>query len=299
MKNYNLPLNPALLGTFIAVAETGKIGTAAKVLGLSQPAVTAQIRKLEEELKAECFERSVQGMALTASGKELLKYARQIVALLQEAAASATPEALPRGPLRIAASTTIGNHLLPSVLAQFAKDYPEVQIRMTVASTKDVIEAIHRKDSDIGLVEGYSRVAQVRLEKLVDDEILMVVHPDLKSRLRSLSDLQRIPLIWRENGSGTRSVVEKELRRHFSRQELSIKYEFGSTEAIKQAVLKKVGVGFLSRWSIESELQAGKLVVVTIPEIRIERSFSWVLPSEGLNKVGEQFKVMTSNLLRR
>lgn len=289
MNPYSHTIDPSLLGTFLAVADIGKIANASKILNLSQPAVTAQIRKLEGELKIQLFIRSVQGVTLTNEGFHFYEYAKKISQLINEASNLNTLSQEPTGILKIAASTTIGNHLLPEILCDYAKRYKNISLSLEVMSTQDVIDKIYSGETPLGLVEGLSRAANVKLEKLIDDELFAVIHPDIKSRVNGLKELKNFPMICRERGSGTREVVDKFLREHFSRKEISFQYELGSTEAIKKAVTQKLGIGFLSRWSIQHELNSGQMAIVSLGKYQIKRSFSWVFPSGGLRPTQQSF----------
>jgi len=289
MSKYTLPFNPALIGSFLAVAEIGKIAQAAKILNLSQPAVTAQIAKFERELKVKCFSRSVEGVRLTNEGLAIYEIAKSIKANIDAAAQVTSENKEFQGLLKIAASTTIGDHLLPPILTEFAGRFPSVDIQLNIASTKIIIDLASLSDPFIGLVEGLSRAPRLKMEKLVSDEIFPVAHPEVAVTIRAASDLKKYPIIWREPGSGTRAVVEKEICRHLRKTDISYKYQFGSSAAVKVAVLNKLGIGFLSRSSVESELSTGRLKIIPIRDLRIERQFSWVFPSPVLTDIQSKF----------
>jgi DNA-binding transcriptional LysR family regulator len=284
-----LPFNPSLLSSYLAVAEIGKIALAAKALNLSQPAVTAQIARLERELKIKCFVRSVHGVQLTVEGQRIYEISKSIKEKMEIASQLSNASDSTHGDLKIAASTTIGDHLLPPILADFAIRFPSVDVHLSVTSTKNILELSTGVDQFIGLVEGLPRAPRLRLEKLIDDEIFMVAHPELSEKIRGVSDVKDYHIIWREMGSGTRAVVEKALLRYLKRKEISYKYQFGSSEAVKAAVLNKLGIGFLSRWSIENELALGRLKIIPIGRFRIERQFSWVFPSPGPTDLQSKF----------
>lgn len=283
-------LDPALLPALLAVADAGRISAAAKVLRLSQPAVTAQIRRLEDTLGVALFVRSSSGVRPTADGERLIGYARTIQRLLDEAAGAMGSRGEPMGELSLAASTTIAGHVLPRALAAFRAVHPDVVVRVEVGNTEDVLAAVTSGRTPLGLVEGHNRAAGIRLEPFVDDEIVPVASTALRSKLRSASDLAAAPLLWREPGSGTRAVLERALRRAgVRRKPLPLDIELGSTEAILTAASAGLGVAFVSRWSLQTHLAAGQLVVLTSVELSIRRTFRWALPTGGLSGAAAVF----------
>ena len=277
--------DPALLSTFLAVSDAGRVSAAAKSLHLSQPAVTAQVRKLEDALGVPLFLRSVRGVVPTEAGLRLAVYARSMRSLLDEAVAavSAAVEE-PRAPLIVAASTTVAAHVLPTLLAQFRALNRQVPLKVRVGNTEEVVEAVRAGRAPLGLVEGHARAAGIRLEPYVDDEIVPVVSRDAPFTLRRAHDLQSVPLLWREAGSGTRAVVERALRTAgVTRKDIrDLDVELGSTEAVLGAAAAGLGVAFVSRWSVRAHLGAGLLQVVSGLNLIIRRTFRWALPAGGL-----------------
>lgn len=287
-------LDPSLFDTFLAVAEAGRISAAARTVHRSQPAVTAQIRKLEEAFGTPLFLRSVHGVTLTSAGARLLPYARSVRSLLDEALSNvaAADEAL--GPLRIVVSTTAAAHLLPSLLARFRSAHPNTALRVRIANTHECIEAVRTNAAPLGLVEGTARAAGVRLEPYVDDEIVPVVGPTASFRVRGIRDLEHAPILWRERGSGTRAVVERGLRSAGarSRELAALDLVLASTEAILGAVTAGLGVGFVSRRSMRAQLSAGTVRLVPGLAIVIRRTFHWALPAGGLSGTASRFHAM-------
>lgn len=286
------PFDPALLSTFLAVLDAGRVSAAAKVLHLSQPAVTAQVRKLEESFGAALFVRSVRGVVPTEAGLRLAVYARSIRRLLDEAVAEvATTAEEQSGPLVIAASTTVAAHLLPPLLARFRALHRQVPLRVRVGNTEEVVEDVREGRVPLGLVEGHARASGVRLEPFVDDEIVPVVGRDAPFTLRRARDLDSVPFLWREAGSGTRAVVERALRKagitRGGIRELDI--ELGSTEAIIGAAVAGLGVAFVSRWSVRAHLAAGLVQLVPGLNLVIRRTFRWALPSGALSGAAARF----------
>lgn len=286
-------LDPRLLPPFLAVLEHGRVSAAAKALHLSQPAVTAQIRKLEEALGAALFVRSAAGVAPTAAGLKLAGYARAVQRLLGEAALAVAGAEEPSGELGLSASTTIAAYVLPRVVARFRALHPAIGLRLVVGNTEEVIADVKRGDVAVGLVEGHARASGIRLEPYVDDEIVAVAGLQAGGaalRVRRPSDLVRIPILWREPGSGTRAVVERALRRAgIRRAPLAIDLEIGGTEAILGAAAAGLGVAFASRWAIQSHLAAGRLTLIPGLDLVIRRTFRWATATGALTGAARAF----------
>lgn len=280
----NLTLDPSLLPTFLAVLEAGRISRAARVIGMSQPAVTARIRRLEDSVGAALLVRSVHGVVPTEAGERLAVYARELQGLLERAQQSVGAGAAVSGSLKIAVSTTIAAHVLPQVLARFRERHAGLELRLKVGNTEEVIDAVRSGAFPLGLVEGHRRASGVRLAPWVEDELLPVMSPGAPWVLRKPADLDAVPILWREPGSGTRSVLvralrEKGVRSKPGRQDLVL----GTSEAIANAAAAGLGVGFLSRWSLGPYLETGRLRPVPGLELAVHRTFHWALPTGGLS----------------
>jgi DNA-binding transcriptional LysR family regulator len=279
-------LDPRRLETFRVVAQSGQVSAAARLLNLSQPAVTAQIRMLEAETGQSLFVRQVTGMQLTEHGRLLLDYARKIHHLLDEASERIQGEQAMGGELRLGASTTIAAHILPRVLKDFLRSHHPAAVALEVGNTDEVLGWIREGKVALGLVEGLTRAPGVSMDPYLQDELVPVraTHgPAHLAEVRRASDLATVPMIWREPGSGTRAVVERAFRK--ARMSVLPKPSdlvIGDTESIKSCVLIGLGIGFLSRWSIQRELLSGSLEVIPLPDLRILRSFSWVQGGGGL-----------------
>lgn len=282
--------DPSLIPTFLAVLEEGRISSAARILRLSQPAVTAQIRKLEESLGTPLFVRSVRGVAATTAGHQLADYARSIQQLVSEATTSVGHRQEPLDDLVLASSTTIAAHVLPQVLASFRTRYPEVGLRLDVGNTEVVLARVIEGRSPIGLVEGHARAAGVRLEPFVDDELVAVMGRATVFQVRTRADLARVPILWREAGSGTRAVLERALRRaKVRRRPEPHDVVLGSNEAIMGGVVAGLGVAFVSRWSAQAQLTSGRVVLVPGLELVVKRTFRWAIPTGGLQGAAARF----------
>jgi molybdate transport repressor ModE-like protein len=291
-------LDLRLLRSFLTVAQSGKISSAAKQLHLSQPAVTAHLRRLEEIIGKPLISRSTRGVKLTSYGHTLLNLATEVQNSVARIEASFHQEQKLRGELRFGASLTIASNVIPPFIAEFCRVYPEVGVELRVDNTAVVLEAVRESNYPFGLVEGNPRAAGLRLEKFVDDEVVLVAgtnnsfrnYQRLAAAITSAQDLYRIPLIWREAGSGTRAVLETALRKSgIQLKRLTYQYVMADIQAIKTATIHCLGFAFLSRWSAKNELATGQLRIIQIPNLTFGRGFYWVLPSGALGEPGDTF----------
>ena len=291
-------LDLRLFRSFLAVAQYGKVSAAAKHLHLSQPAVTAHLRRLEEIVGKPLLSRSTRGVKLTKHGHALHNFSTEIQNTLTRIEASFRTEHNLSGELRFGASLTIASHVVPSFLAEFSRAYPRVEIELRVDNTEVVLESVREGFYPFGLAEGNPRAAALRLEQFVEDEVVLVAgtnpafrkYQQLAASVTTAQDLCLLPLIWRESGSGTRTVVEAALRKlGIQTKQLAYQYVMGDWEAIKTATFHCMGFAFLSRWSVKNELTLGQLRVVRISDLVVRRGFYWVLPSGALGEPGDTF----------
>lgn len=303
-------LNPEWLETFLAVAECGGVLAASRSMHISQPALSARLRRLEDTLGQALFERSAQGMSLTRAGHRLLPVARKLPSLLSEAMAAVDPggRARPIGPLRLFVSTTLANFVLPSLLADYARtrDIPGLDVR--VGNTEEVLGAVRGGRVALGAVEGLTRATGLLLEAFAQEEILPIYSPTRLSReireklekCASARALAQLPLLWRESGSGTRRVVEEAFRRKgVSATALRADFVLGSTLALREGALAGLGVAFLPRRAVAQELASGLLCELTKPTLRIRRTFSWVrTPGAPLPPELEEFRRWVGSRIR-
>lgn len=246
------------LEVFLAVIETGSTTRAAKAVALSQSAASNALSELESRLGEKLFDRIGKRLVLNASGRALQPRARALLVQARDA------EVLFRnggGQLKVGASTTIGNYLLPRLLGEAGADLPCE--RVEIANTDDIAERMLRFELDLGLVEGRTPHPELVLLPWRRDELVIVSVPDLAGH-----SLEHLPWIMREPGSGTRSVVEQELSRVLAGGQPVL--ELGSSEAIHNAVRAGVGVSCLSRLVVQQSLQNGELVILA-PELSIRR----------------------------
>ena len=235
------------LQVFHTVAAELSFTRAAEILNMTQPAVTHQIRQLEEELNTRLFDRANNRISLTAAGEAVLTYASRIIALygeLNESVKSLTGDR--SGLVTLGASTTIAEYMLPGMLGDFQQEFPDVQIRLRVANTDAVVSMVADNTIDLGVVEGQVDSQLLRIEECQQDELQVLMpsnHPLTQEASITPSQLVDHPFINREDGSGTRGVIERYFANHDTDVgQLNRLFELGSTEAIKGLVQAGMGV---------------------------------------------------------
>ena len=284
-------MNFTHLFAFFQVARAGSVCAGADRLCVSQPAVTREIKELEDRLRLKLFDRLPRGVALTEAGTVLLRYAEQIF-LLANAAESELKElaGLSAGQLKIGASATLGVYFVPDLVASFQAKHPQVKIDLTVTNTEQVEAGLRGKRFSLGFVEGPFSEDVLDARLIGADEIAAVagaLHPQVGSALSAQSLVNRA-IILREPGSGTRAMVESA----FSRLGLSIEpiMSLSNTEAIKRILMAQSSIGFLSTLSVKEDLQRGDLALIEVRELRIARPLHMVwLKGRSLSPSAQAF----------
>lgn len=272
------------LQVFHAVAKQLSFTKAAEALFMTQPAVTFQVKQLEEHFNTRLFERGHGRNTLTPAGQMVLEYAEKILALSAELdlrLKEMTGEV--GGLLLVGASTTIAEFLLPQVLGDFKSKYPKVQPRLTVANSETVENRVAEHTLDIGFIEAPSHRDSVVTDVCCEDELQAVCAPSHPlARLKSATPRQLVqyPFISREAGSGTREVIDQYLQKSgVAPDALNVVMELGSPEALKGLVATGLGFTILSRVAVAKETRLGQLVRVPLAP-RLLRDFSVVYPKE-------------------
>jgi DNA-binding transcriptional LysR family regulator len=272
------------LQVFHAVAKQLSFTKAAETLFMTQPAVTFQIKQLEEHFSTRLFERGHGRISLTPAGEVVLEYAERILALSAELD-TRLREMTGRlsGPLLIGASTTIAEFLLPRVLGEFKSVHPEVQPKLTVANSEAIENRVAEHTLDIGLIETPSHLPALLTEVCCADELQVIVSPKhALARLKSVAPQQLVshPYVSRESGSGTREFTDRYFRRAgINPAELNMVMELGSPEALKGVVGTGLGFAIMSRASVAKEQRLGELVSLPLAP-KLIRELSLVYPKE-------------------
>lgn len=269
------------LKVFRAVAEQASFRKASESLHLSQPAVSQHIHALEEELGLRLFDRSGTRTSLTPAGKLLLKYAERSAHVLEEAKSALSKlEGEASGLLRLGASTTIAQYILPRMLGVFLKDNPKVTLSVVSGNTEEIIALLLQGSISLGMIEGPPRSREVHTEKFLDDRMMLIAprsHEWSGVAIMPLQALAEVPLLLREQGSGSRRVVEQALKRAgLPLNRLRIQMELDSTEAIISGVEAGLGLGFVSEWAIGKAVRLGTVVPVRVEGLDIYRDLTLV-----------------------
>lgn len=257
------------LEVFTEVLKCGSTTQASSALSLSQSAVSAALSDLETQLSVRLFDRVGKRLVVNEHGRLLYPKA---MALLEQAGEIEHLFQSEAGALRIAASSTIGNYILPKMIAGYRRDFPAVPLELNVGNSRDVINAVSDFRVDLGLIEGPCHMPDLLTQTWQQDELVVFAAPDhpLLQAPVTLDALAQAPWILREAGSGTREVVEHILLSHLPHFDLVM--ELGNSEAIKHAVRYGIGISCLSRRVIEEQLQTGVLVEVPVPLPRLNRA---------------------------
>jgi DNA-binding transcriptional LysR family regulator len=295
------------LKVFRVVADTLSFRRAAEELHLTQPAITSQVKTLEEGLGIALFDRMGRDIHLTPAGTTLLQYVRQIEALSNEAVgALASFGGQEEVELSIGASHTIAVYLLPPLLAHVLKDWPQLKIHVWGSSTNEVLQALTTRQISMGLIEAPAFRPDLKCEVFDKDELTLITRPDhrwAKKTVLKAGELVHEPILLREVGSGMRRFVEDYLERNgVLRQQLRTTVDMTSSEAIISAVEAGIGVGFVPCLALEKALKLGSVKAIPLENGPIERELSTVLlngpePKGPLGQLLQQLRARS--ILRR
>ena len=266
------------LKVFRVAAEHLSFHKAAEHLFLTQPAVTRQIKALENDLGLRLFDRTASKIVLTRQGSVLVEYAKKLARLVSEAERELIPDdGGSSGELSLGASTTIAQYVLPCLLRIFLEENPRVQVSLHSGNTREIVRLLLENTVSLGLIEGPARARGVHAERFVEDDLVLITPPHFQFKRLSRSELVGLTLLLRELGSGSRRVVESSLEKAGLKLKSFRKVmELDSTEVIKSAVEVGLGVGFVSRWAITNELELGVLKITQVDGIRVTRHFTLV-----------------------
>lgn len=265
------------LRVFKKVAEEKSFSKAAEDLYLSQPGVSLQIRNLEKEFGSKLIYRSSKHVELTPAGEILYQQASQIINLYTQVKEEINQiQRIVTGSLRIGASFTIGEYILPRLVGQTAAKYPNLDISVTIANTEEITQDLIQNRLDIGLLEGRVSATDFILEQFMEDEMVLIAPPghSLASlKVVTAKDIKNQIWILREAGSGTRAFSNYFIRSLNLKVQHS--YVFSSNKGVKAAVVSGLGIALVSRLIIEKELSGGEVVEIPVEQdsIRLVREF--------------------------
>lgn len=269
------------LAAFCAVVERRSFSQAAEQLGVTQPAVSLQIRSLEKRLGLQLLDRSGRRVEPTEAGTRLYRSAQRLLAMEEQLLADLGGEAEGElaGRLEIGASTGPGGTVLPVVLAEFQQLHPGVHVALAVSDTQHVVEQVARREVEIGVVGASRRHRGVAFEPFFRDEVVLAVPRGHRfaGRAVTLDELKVEPLVLMQEGAGVRQVIEEELRAAGVRlRDLDVRLELGLQESARSAVVAGYGVTFISRSAIEADLAAGTVKVGRVEGLEPSREISLV-----------------------
>lgn len=270
------------LQVFYTAAKNLSFTKAAQELYISQPAVTRHINALEEQYQVLLFERQGNKLELTPAGKLMMEHSERILRQYQQLEyAMHLFHQDHVGQLRLGASTTIAQYVLPPHLAQFIADFPHATVTMLNGNTRFIEHELSCHNIDLGLIEGVSRSPLFTYTPFQDDELLVLAsansHSSSANTSLSLQDFCRAPLVLREHGSGTLEAIEKALhQQHITLGELNVSIYLGSTEAIKLFVKETDCLCILSKYAVTTELQNGTLRALQIKDLSFKRQLCFV-----------------------
>jgi len=270
-------VNINYLRTFLTVLETGSFSAAARMLSITQPAVSMQIQALEDYFGTKLLERRGRGLELTRAGELALRNVSHLLELIDSTRKEIDEMASEvAGPLLLGASTVPGEHLCPTLLGIFMQRYPRVKPRLLIENTAVIVAKLERHEIDLAIVGAAPKEAEIRAEPIFQDEIVLLVPP--KHRFASLEQVPleefcREPLITRSAGSGSRLFVERELaQRGINMGRLGVVLEVGTSLAALNAVEAGIGVALVSAFAAEKSVRLGVVAKKRVQGLSFNRS---------------------------
>jgi DNA-binding transcriptional LysR family regulator len=271
------------LAAFCEVVDRKSFSQAAERLGVTQPAVSLQIRSLEKRLGTKLLDRSGRRVEPTEAGQQLYRAAQRMLSvegqLLDELAGE---DGALRGELALGASTGPGGTVVPVLLGEFQREHPELTVALSISDTNHVIEQVGERELELGIVGAAPRHRGVVFEPFFRDEVILVVPPGHRfaGKEVTLEQLREEPLILMQEGAGVRQVIEDELRDGPVRlRDLDVRLELGLQESVKSAAAAGFGATFISRSGVEAELAAGTLAAARVRGLEPAREISLVRPA--------------------
>ncbi|MBN9295860.1 MAG: LysR family transcriptional regulator [Filimonas sp.] len=290
---------------FMEVARQKSFSKASQALFISQPAVSAHVKALEEQYKTKLFERKAMQIELTEAGQLLYKrllIVKQIQEDTEFDISAIHDKAEATGKLNLGASTTVALYILPKVMSAFHQEYPQVEIALLNRNSEIVLEALLNQDINLGITEEKGKLTNVTYLPFLKDQIVAVCsksNPLAKRKSYPLKEILNMPVAIRERGSGTLEAVRMALSKHkIKLSDMQIKVRLGGTEALKNFLLESGCVGFLSTRSIIKELQHGELTVLQFDGLKVERNFYFIQRKGETSDLNKRFIKMAKNIYK-
>lgn len=282
------------LTVFLSVAQNLSFTKAANELHISQPAVSRHIQELETEYSTQLFERSGNKVALTAAGEVFMKHAKGIIEAFKVLHLEMD---LLRGDfsgkLRVGASTTIAQYMLPQMIARFMALFPEMRFSLETGNTQQIEQSLEDQTIDLGIIEGSHRKHTLKYTHLKNDELVLVTN--VKNTMKeevSIEELATLPLVLREPGSGTLEVIERKLAQHGKRlSQMNIMLNLGSTEGIKLFLQHNLSAfAIVSIHAVSKELINNQLKIIEVTGLSFDREFAFVTTHGVRNEIIDRFQ---------
>ena len=288
---------------FFLVAQEKSFSKAALVLFISQPAISKHVKALENEYKTKLFERKGLHIELTPAGSllfEKLLLVKNIQEQTTHDISILTNALQAEGKLKLGASTTVALYILPKVLSVFHKQHPNIDITLLNRNTEIVLDALIRKEINLGIVEGNGRLSNIEYIPFITDKVIAVCSkksPIAKKKTYSIAEIINLPIALRERGSGTLAVLKTVLEANgIKENNLQVKVKLGGTEALKNFIIESDCLGFLPHRSVMKEIKHGELVEITFEGLNIERNFYFIQRQGETSNLNKSFIKQTKSI---
>jgi LysR family transcriptional regulator, transcriptional activator of the cysJI operon len=286
-------MNLDYLKVFYVTANNKSFSQTAKDLHLSQSSVSLQIKQLEEQWDCQLFERTTKKISLTPAGEILYHKVKKLIALMNETENELEElKGSIHGDLKVGASLTIGEHVLPFLLADFSSLYPKVKLHLNVFNSRHIVDKLLNHEINIGFIESMLSYPALKQVPFAKDKLIIIASPEnkfIKSDQITVEELLSVPIIIRERGSGTRQVMEDCFRRsHVDASKLNVIMELKHTEAIKTCVEAGLGISIISKSAVKKELRLGTLKQIQVEGISMQRDFYMIYHEEALKQTSRK-----------
>lgn len=267
------------LKTFVTLAEVKNFTKTAELLLMSQPSVSLHVKNLEKEFQTKLFQRSPKYLKITPSGEILYDRAKQMITIYEQTRQEILDQQYTiKGDLKIAASFTIGEYILPPLLLDLQDEYPELNLQITIANTEEVVQSTRSHHVDIGLIEGQTNQKELIVTPFLEDELFIVTsnqHPLAQKEEATIADLQDQAWIMRENGSGTREYFNHVVRSNGLKVKSLL--TISSNQGIKETLINGLGMSILSGSVVARDVKQNNLSIIKVKNQEFKRTLSYVL----------------------
>lgn len=267
-------MNLQYLKAFYVTVKLNSISKAAKELHLTQPGLSMQIQSLEKDLEVTLLTRSNKGVKLTEAGQVVFDYANTILSMQDNIERDLKNLKSNKKELLLGSCKAVGEYALPCSIYIYKQEFKDVSINFEIHNTDDIIKSLIDRTINIGILHGNREMNNIKTEKITSDRLVLVTSLPLMKNLISIEEFKKLPLIFREQESGTHQTVKNALLHHDIKiEDLNIIYELNSMEAIKTSVLSGKGISFIPELSIKRELRDGNLKEIKIESLDIFSEF--------------------------